>query len=129
MNIFMSRKVKEAKMTDRCDIYRRKTIKNLDGTENVVLDKEPLYTDVHCRISFVRYKVENPAGILIDENPVELVPKIFFPVFTDIKVGDTVKLRRISTENEVLGTYEGITGLPAFYDDHTEVMLSVNTSA
>lgn len=129
MNVFEARKVLESKMTDRCKIYRRKTVRNTDNTTAVILPTEPLHTDVHCRISFIRYKVENPADVEVDENPTRMVPKIFFPVFTDIKAGDRVELARISVEGEILLTYSGTLGLPAAYDTHTEVMLNVDTSA
>lgn len=129
MTIDMIRKAFEGKMTDKSNIYRRKTVKNEDGSTAVILDPEPIAVDVPSRISFIRYKVEDPSNTAIDNNPIQLTPKIFFPVYTDIKAGDTVKLKRISKEGIVMYTYEGILGLPAYYDTHIEVMLNVDTTA
>lgn len=129
MTIDTIRKIFESKMTDRCSIYRRKTIINPDKTTQVVLDKNPILSDVPCRISFIRYKVENPSDMQLDSNPIQLTPKIFFPLYTDIKAGDTVKLNRISSEGITLLTYSGILGLPAYYDTHIEVMLNIDTDA
>lgn len=129
MNVFQTRKVLEAKMTDKCDIYRRKKVINENGSTDIILDPTPIATDVPCRISFIRYKIEDPSNIRIDENPIEHTPKIFLPVFTDIKAGDTVILRRISVENEILYTYKGIVGAPACFDTHIEIMLNIDTSA
>ena len=129
MNVYQARKVLEAKMNDRCDIYRRVTVINPDGTTSIKLSEEPIYKDIPSRISFIRYKVENPSDINIDENVIENTPKLFLPVFTDIKAGDTVVLNRMSSEGKILYTYKGIVGLPATYDTHTEIMLFIDTSA
>lgn len=129
MNVYQARKVLEAKMNDRCDIYRRVTVINDDRTTSVVLDTEPIAVDVPSRISFIRYKVEDPSNTAVDNNPIQLTPKIFFPVYTDIKAGDTVKLKRMSKEGIVMYTYEGILGLPAYYDTHIEVMMNIDTTA
>lgn len=129
MNYKQTRLVLESRMTDRCDIYRHKTIKNIDGTTDIKIGSEPIHSNVKCRISFIRYKIENPSDIKVDENPIRFTPKIFFPVFTDVKAGDKLIVTRYSSENEVLGHYEGITGMPAYYDTHTEIMLNVHTGA
>lgn len=129
MDVYQTRKVLESRMVDRSDIYRRRSEKNIDGTTAVRLSKTPIATDVPSRISFIRYRVENPSDKRVDENPIEVAVKIFFPVMTDIKAGDKVVLRRMSSEGEVLYTYSGMVGLPATYDTHTEVMLDIDTSA
>lgn len=129
MNYKQTRLVLESRMTDRCNIYRHRLITNIDGTTDLVLDNEPLHANVKCRISFIRYKIENPSDIKVDENPIRFTPKIFFPVFTDVKAGDKLVVTRYSSENEELGKYEGVTGMPAYYDTHTEIMLNVNTDA
>ena len=90
MNVYQARKVLEAKMNDKWDIYRRVTVINPDGTTSIKLSEEPIYKGIPGRISFIRYKVENPSDINIDENVIKNTPKIFLPVFTDIKAGDTV---------------------------------------
>lgn len=129
MTVDMVRKAFESKMTDKSTIYRRRTIINDDRTTSVVLDTEPIAVDVPSRISFIRYKVEDPSNTAVDNNPIQLTPKIFFPVYTDIKAGDTVKLKRMSKEGIVMYTYEGILGLPAYYDTHIEVMVNIDTTA
>lgn len=129
MNYKQTRLIFQSKMTDRADIYRHRVINNIDGSTDIVLDEKPLYTNVKCRISFIRYKIENPSDIAVDENPIRFIPKLFFPVFTDVIAGDVVKVTRYSSENEILGYYDGVTGMPAYYDTHTEIMLNVNTNA
>lgn len=130
MNVFQARRVLEAAMTDRCTICRRRSVINSDGTTTVKLDTEnPIVKNHKCRLSFSRYRLESAANKAIDENPVETNPKVFFPIFTDVKAGDYIYIDRMSTENEVLMKYEGILGLPAAYDTHTEAMLNIDTSA
>lgn len=129
MDVYQARQVLNAKMTDRSDIYRRTSVKNPDGTTAVVLKDIPIATDVPSRVSFIRYKIEDPSDRQLDENPLKSTVKIFFPVKTDIKAGDKVVLRRLSSEGDILYTYKGVLGLPAAFDTHMEVMLDIDTSA
>lgn len=117
----------ESTMTDTMDGYRYVDYTNDDGTTETKMSASPVYSNHRCRLSFKG--IDNPGDGEIDKVPLTLVPKLFCPVTSSIMAGDYVIVKRKSNAGDVLHTYAGTIGLPAVYETHKEVLLSIEESA
>lgn len=115
--------------TDKMSINRYVDKDNEDGTTDTVLSDTPLYTDVPCRVSFASTSREKPNDTDIDDTPLEVVPKIFCKLDTDLKAGDFITVKRFNDEGEVIATYAGKVGLPSVFITHKEALFSIEESA
>lgn len=129
MNIIQYREMLRGLMTDRCSINRRKTVINMDKTTSIVMPKEPLYTEVECRLSISSGGFDKANDIEVDRNPIMSNMKLFFPFNADIIAGDFIIVKRKSFNGDVIGTYQGNIGMPMCYDTHKEAFLFVDRSA
>lgn len=108
--------------TDKLSINRFIEVTNPDGTIGMGLPKEPVYSDVRCRISF--NISDNPETTKEDSNPIYLQIKIFCSPNEDIQKGDILVANRIGDDGEVLESYNGIANLPFKYVTHQEVLFT-----
>lgn len=112
---------------DRMDIYRTVQDTNDDQTINVSYEPNPLYSDVHCRISFSSDDTASDSEE--DRNPVRFSPKIFCEARVDLQAGDYVEVRRYADDGSIVKTYRGQVAAPSWYSSHQEAFMRIDEGA
>ena len=118
----------ETMFLDRMTINRYVEEEQEDGSTNTVLSNTPLYTDVPCRVSFLT-SGEKPNDNEVDDTPINLMPKLFCKLSTDIKEGDFIVVTRVDDSGNVIATYSGKVGRPFVFITHKEALFSIEGSA
>lgn len=127
MKLSRAKKLIEYTFTDLVSIKRYADSANDDSTTDTILPANYLYSDVPCRLSYIR--MESPSGKEVDAVPVETAPKLFFKVEQDAIAGDFVLVKKIDDGGNVIAQYTGQIGLPAVYVTHKEALFSIKGQA
>lgn len=96
--------------SDEIDIGRRTTTTLPDGSETIVDDVVPMYTNIKCHLSFG--SVDNPDPSTVGANPIITSLTINCPAATDIRESDRIWARKMDASGNVLESYTGKCGLP-----------------
>lgn len=112
---------------DRFDVYRTDSGYNGDGSTDIFYQQEPIYKDVHGRISFV--SDDRGSDSETDRVPIKFDPKLFCASDVDIKAGDYVVIRRYSDDGRLIHTYRGTLSMPSWYSTHQETFVRVSEEA
>ncbi|KAK9679517.1 hypothetical protein QE152_g39996 [Popillia japonica] len=96
--------------SDEIDIGRQTTITLPDGSETIVDDVTPMYTNIKCHLSFG--SVDNPDPSTVGANPIITSLTINCPISTDLRESDRIWARKLDAAGNVLESYTGMCGAP-----------------
>lgn len=111
--------------TDKMDIYRRIPIQNPDGTTGETGMDTPLYKDVACHIAFVT--ADNPDSNTVDSEPIIVAIQINCSLETDLEANDYIKAYKLSNNEDILETYQGIIGFPTTSQSRKSAQMQMRT--
>jgi hypothetical protein len=117
----------ESMFTDEVDVFLYIPTKGADGSTSIARSDTASLEKVKCKLIYK--SLESPADKTDDANPVELIPRVLFPLNTSIKAGDYLVVNKKASDGTVLATYSGDAGLPGIYATHQEVFLQIKGTA
>lgn len=128
MNFSKIGKLYEALYTDRMDITSTEETTDEDGATVNGYPSKPQQVDVPCRISLSGKDTPLEPGEMI--NKVETNPLVFCSTNVQIKTGDKIVVRRLTTDGVVYDTYRGaISAKPAKFETHQQVEIRLEVEA
>jgi hypothetical protein len=107
--------------TDEIDIGRMQLITLPDGTQTVIPDTEPLYTNVKCHIS--ENTTPNPDPATAGTTPILVSLTINCPTSIDLQNADRITARRLAPDGSILAVYTGTIGVPMVNQARQEAIM------
>lgn len=96
--------------SDEIDIGRQTKITLPDGSETIIDDVTPMYTNIKCHLSFG--SVDNPDPSTVGASPTITSLTINCPSTTDLLEDDRIWARKLDADGNVLESYTGTCGMP-----------------
>lgn len=113
---------------DRMDVLRYIHTENPDGTTETSMQPEPVLTNVPCRVSFSN-STDDPNDVVVDENPIKYMPRIFCSPDVPLQAGDYVIVYRKDDSGRTTYSYKGNIAQPNWYSNHIEVKFNIDEAA
>ena len=115
--------------TDTCTIYVYGDEIDEDGAVKTGKPSNPTYADIPCKISFSLRTMETTNRATTEKFSNDKQPKVLLSNGYKVPDGSYIEASKLDEQGNILYTYKGQSGIPAFYLAHQEIFIIMRQDA